>query len=240
MAGSLLAYKEGEITRLVLNRPSKANALDEELVDALIDAVSIAYHDKTQLLTLEGSGRSFFTGFDFTDYETFSEGELVLRFLRIEKLLQMVYHAPFVTVAFAHGRNFGAGADLVCACSRRIAAPGATFRMPGLRFGILLGTRRLAQRIGSERARQILAASQAFDAIAAQQMNFVHALAEPVEWPDLVREMSRTAALLDPSAKEMLHRLTIEDTRDVDMASLVESLIVPGLKERIRVFRETS
>jgi enoyl-CoA hydratase/carnithine racemase len=209
-------------------------------MEALLEAVTTAYHDKTQLLTIEGAGRNFSAGFDFTDYDTYSEGDLVLRFLRIEKLLQMVYYAPFVTVAFAHGRNFGAGADLVCACSRRIAAPGATFRMPGLRFGILLGTRRLAQRIGSERARQILAASQAFDAIAAQQMNFVHTLAEPVEWPDLVREMRATAALLDPSAKEMLHRLTIEDTRAMDMASLVESLIIPGLKERIRVFREAS
>jgi enoyl-CoA hydratase len=240
MADSLLTFKEGEITRLVLNRPHKANALDAELVEALLEAVSTAYHDKTQVLTLEGSGRNFSAGFDFTEYETFGEGDLVLRFLRIEKLLQQVYHAPFVTVAFAHGRNFGAGADLVCACSRRIAAPGATFRMPGLRFGILLGTRRLAQRIGSERARRILSASQAFDAIAALQMNFIHALAEPIEWPDLVREVRTTAALLDPSAKEMLHRLTIEDTRDVDMASLVESLITPGLKERIRVFRETS
>jgi len=75
-------------------------------------------------------------------------------------------------MAIAHGRNFGAGADLFVACDVRVAAPGTTFRMPGLRFGLQLGTRRLAQRIGNEAARGVLAESRTLDADAALELGF--------------------------------------------------------------------
>jgi len=68
----------------------------------------------------------------------------VLRFVRIEMLLQAVATSPARTVALAHGKVFGAGADLFACCHHRIAAAGTTFRMPGLKFGLMLGTRRFA------------------------------------------------------------------------------------------------
>ncbi|MCR2153265.1 hypothetical protein NSX49_23710, partial [Salmonella enterica] len=71
-----------------------------------------------------------------------SEGDLLLRFVRIETLLQRVAASPCLTVGLAHGRNFGAGVDLFGACKWRVSAPDASFRMPGLKFGLVLGTRR--------------------------------------------------------------------------------------------------
>ena len=109
--------------------------------------------------------KNFSAGFDFSSTaETATEGELLRRFVRIEQLLQAIWHAPFATMALAHGLNFGAGADLFVACDVRVAAPGTTFRMPGLRFGLQLGTRRLAQRIGNDAARALLADSSMIDA----------------------------------------------------------------------------
>jgi enoyl-CoA hydratase len=140
----LLIEKTGAISTLTLNRPDKANALNAGLAGALAGAVQAAHHDGTRLLVLKGNGRHFCAGFDFGGYEDASEGDLLLRFERIELLLQALYHAPFATLALARGRNFGAGVDLVLACGRRVAAPEAQFRMPGLKFGLQLGTRRLA------------------------------------------------------------------------------------------------
>ncbi|MGH8601146.1 MAG: enoyl-CoA hydratase/isomerase family protein, partial [Burkholderiales bacterium] len=148
MNDELIRTCERHVTRLTLNRPHKANALDSALIEALLDAVEYAYTDSTRLLVLEGRDRNFSAGFDFTGYQQQSEGDLVLRFIRIETLLQRLYHAPFATLALAHGRNFGAGVDIIGACSLRVATPDATFRMPGLRFGVVLGTRRLAARVG--------------------------------------------------------------------------------------------
>ncbi|MFA5916399.1 MAG: enoyl-CoA hydratase/isomerase family protein, partial [Burkholderiales bacterium] len=164
MSDQLLIEKTGPVSTLTLNRPDKANALDAGLVDALAAAVEAAQHDGTRLLVLKGNGRNFCAGFDFGGCEGASEGDLLLRFARIELLLQAVYHAPFATLALAQGRNFGAGVDLVLACGSRIAAPDAQFRMPGLKFGLQLGTRRLAARLGGDAARALLATSRTFGA----------------------------------------------------------------------------
>lgn len=240
MNDELIRKHEGHVTHLTLNRPQKANALSASLVEALLNAVEYAYTDGTRLMLLDGAGAHFCSGFDFTDYQAMSEGELALRFLRIETLLQQLYHAPFETLAFAHGRVFGAGADLVCACGVRVAAPGTTFRLPGLRFGVVLGTRRLAQRIGADHARAILHATRTFDADEAQVLNFLTHLVSQPQWPDFAARMRAECELLTPSAAVALHRQTVIDSRADDMAALAASVSAPGLKERIRRYREAN
>lgn len=126
--------RRGHTVFVTLNRPDKRNALDGKTVDALLHIVKAAAHDETRLLVLRGEGRSFCAGFDFSGFEDTSEGDLLLRFVRIEQLLQTLHHAPYHTLALAHGPCFGAGVDLICACAARIAAPSTTFRMPGLQF----------------------------------------------------------------------------------------------------------
>src|SRR5688572_23541817 len=127
MSDELVREHEGHVTRLTLNRPQKANALSAPPVEALTDAVEYAGTDGTRLLILDGAGSHFCAGFDFTDYQDASDGDLALRFIRIEMLLQALYHAPYETLAFAHGRVFGAGADLVASCGIRVAAPDTAF-----------------------------------------------------------------------------------------------------------------
>ena len=238
MDNELLRSHDGHVTRLTLNRPAKANALSASLVEALINAIEYAATDCTRLLILEGAGDHFCAGFDFTGYHEASEGDLVLRFVRIEHLLQQIYHAPFITLALAHGKIFGAGADLVCTCSTRIAAPGTTFRMPGLRFGLVLGTRRLAHRIGTDAARDVLATSRTFDADAALSMGFVTQIAAQDAWRTVTDAARVAADTLTRPALARLNEQTVPDTRAADMMALVESASVPGLKERIRIFRE--
>ena len=177
MDNELLRSHDGHVTHLTLNRPQKSNALCASLVEALLNAVEYAHTDGTRLLILDANGDNFCTGFDFSGYLEASEGDLVLLFIRIEHLLQLLYHAPFATVALAHGKNRGAGADLVCACSMRVAAAGTTFRMPGLRFGIVLGARRLAHRIRTDAASEALASGRTFDANAALELHFITRIA---------------------------------------------------------------
>jgi len=229
--------RSGATTRLTLNRPDKANALDTALVEALLDALQAAFASDTRLLVLAGAGRNFCAGFDFGGFEEAGEAELVVRFVRIELVLQALWHAPIPTVALVHGGAFGAGADIVCACERRIATPDARFRMPGFRFGIALGTRRLAARIGAASARRVLGASSVFDAPEALALGFVDTVAAPEAWPDQLAAIERDATRLAPEARATLNRLTVHDTADADLAALVRSASAPGLKERIRAFR---
>lgn len=236
---SPLAVARGDgVTRLRLARPDRANALDAALVDALLEAVRRAQSDGTRLLVIEGEGRNFSAGFDLTGCESASPGDLLLRFVRIEQLLQAVYHAPFATLALAHGRNFGAGADLFVACAIRVAAPDATFRMPGLRFGVQLGTRRLAARVGADAARMLLAESRTLEADESVTLGFAHRIAARDDWASLVALEADHAALLAPAATVRLHAATVADTRAQDMADLVASVAEPGLAERIKAYRD--
>lgn len=239
MSDELLRRHDNHVTRLTLNRPQKANALSAALVEALLDAVEYAATDGTRLLIVEGNGPHFCAGFDFSDFQAQSEGDLALRFIRIETLLQALYHAPYATLALAHGRVFGAGADLVACCSLRVAAADTTFRMPGLRFGVVLGTRRLAQRIGADRARDILATSRTFDAAQALANGFLTGIAPQDQWPALAGDTQAAAEALTPAAAAALHRCVITDSRAADMAELARSVSTPGLKERIRRYRES-
>lgn len=239
MDNELLRSHDGHVTRLTLNRPQKANALSASLVEALLNAVEYAHTDGTRLLILDANGDNFCAGFDFSGYLEASEGDLVLRFIRIEHLLQQLYHAPFATLALAHGKNFGAGADLVCACSMRVAAADTTFRIPGLRFGMVLGARRLANRIGADAAREVLASSRTFDANAALELHLITRIAARSEWPALTDAARKESNLLTQPAIARLNEQIVIDTRAADMAALVQSASVPGLKERIRMFRES-
>ncbi len=239
MDNELLRSHDGHVTRLTLNRPQKANALSASLVEALINAIEYACTDGTRLVIFEGNGNHFCAGFDFTGYHDASEGDLLLRFVRIEHLLQQVYHAPFATLVLAHGKIFGAGADLVCACGTRVAEPATTFRMPGLRFGLVLGTRRLAQRIGADTARDVLATSRTFDADEALKLRFVTEVVAQAGWPARIDTARKASDALTQPALARLNAQTVINTRAADMAALAQSASVPGLKERIRIFRDT-
>jgi enoyl-CoA hydratase/carnithine racemase len=218
---------------VVLDRAGKANALSASMVEALIAAVEEAHAARVPVLAFEGSGRNLSAGFDFGDYESQSEGDLVLRFVRIESLLQSIARSPCLTVAFAHGRNFGAGVDLFAACRWRIAAPEATFRMPGLAFGLVLGTRRFASIVGRETAREILESLDTFDAGRAQATGFVRRIAPREEWPAVLQEAVARARTLPAESRAALYRALDAAAHDADLADLVRSASAPGLKARI-------
>ena len=220
----------------MLDRAAKANALSAELVEALIAGVEEAHRARASVLAFRGEGKNLSAGFDFTGYEAQSEGDLLHRFVRIEMLLQAIATSPCLTVGFAHGRNFGAGVDLFAACRWRVATPDATFRMPGLGFGLVLGTRRFAALVGPDRARDILERLATFDAAAAQDMRFVTRIAATDDWPVIQDEARRTAGALAPEARANLHRVTAGTAGDPDLADLVRSAAAPGLKQRIALY----
>lgn len=233
----LLIKRQNDITHLIMNRPDKANALSAALVEEMLEAVEKASSDGTRLLVFSGNGSSFCAGFDFTGIDTESDATLAVRLIRIETLLQAVYHVSMPTIALAHGGVYGAGADLACVCARRVAAPGTRFRMPGLGFGIALGTQRFAERVGSSVARAILSETRMFDADEALRIGFVDAIIAQEGWSAVIEAAAKAARTLDPASVALLHELTVRDTRAADMAALARSATRPGLKERMVKYR---
>lgn len=233
-----------------IDRGDRGNALSGTLVETLIDVLAAAFNDASiERLLLCGRGRNFCTGLDLSDLDASSDGDLLLRLVRIETLLSMLWHAPILTVCVAHGRAWGAGADIFTACERRIALPDTTWRFPGVQFGILLGTRRLAERIGSDAARAVLTEARELDVAQACALGLAEG-ARIEELPDEAVPVAnaarkyaqswldrQTAPMIDPTLARTLRSVTRTDRSDEDLASLVRSAAQPGLKARIAAYR---
>lgn len=236
MSSLVRIEREGAAFRIQLVRTEKMNALSGAMVEALIDAVEQAHRENADVIVLEGEGKNFSAGFDFSDLDAQSEGDLLLRFVRIETLLQALRASPCLTVALAHGRNFGAGVDLFAACRLRYADKDATFRMPGLKFGLVLGTRHFASLVGPQAARTLLETAATFDAAHAREIGFVQALAPRDEWPALRRQAIERAAELPAASRAALYDTLADRGADEDLARLVRSAAALGLKQRIAAY----
>ena len=234
--GGIAVRREAACWTVALDRADKANALSAPMVEALIAALMQAEAARIPVVAFRGEGKNLSAGFDFTGYESESEGDLLQRFVRIESLLQAIARSPCLTVAFAHGRNFGAGADLFAACRWRIAAPGSTFRMPGLAFGLVLGTRRFAALVGRDDAREILESAATFGAERAHALGFARRIAAEDAWPSIVDEACAAARVLPEPGRAALYRTLDGGTDDADLADLVRSASAPGLKARIAAY----
>lgn len=225
--------RSGGVLTLTLARPERGNALASDLVEALLAAVQDAAADATlHTLVLRAVGRHFCTGLDLSDLETSRDADWLQRLVRIESLLQALWHCPLATVALAQGRTWGAGADLFAACETRLAAPDASFRFPGAQFGIVLGTRRLAARIGTDAARALVIGGGTLDASAARAIGLATALGT---------EPATIAPVVDPLTARAVRAASRADppgAADADLAALVRSAAEPGLKARIQAYRE--
>lgn len=225
--------------RLTLNRPDQANAVDDTLCIALLSVLYEAAKAGIRFVVLDANGKNFCGGFDLSGVDSLSEGDLLLRFVRIEQALQLLWDGPFVTVACGHGAVYGVGADLVAASTYRLGAPGCRFRFPGYRFGIALGTRRLGCVVGEQRARSILLSDATLDGAEAQAAGLLTHLNERTEWERIISGIGTSLdGLSDVAMTAVLANVRQDrDAGDRDLASLVQSASQPGIHQRIAAYQ---
>ena len=233
----LAITQSGDVHVFCLSRADIGNSLSTSLVEALHDGIDAFEAGRGRVM--RGSGRHFCTGFDLSDLDETTDGELLLRFVRIEQLLARLWAAPYPTIAEVQGRATGAGADLATACWRRIAQEGSRFSFPGAAFGLVLGTRRLASRIGEQAALDIIAAGKTLDAPAAESCGLVSRVVAKEEMDAARDEEIALARRLEPTAFAAISGAARSELAglDMDMAALVRSAARPGIRDRIAAYR---
>lgn len=232
-----LAYShEDKVGRITLNRSRYANALSADLVEALIDAVQACVDKKVELLVLRGHGAIFCGGFDLRGLDQETDASLAYRFLRLETLLQSIHYAPCQTLVYAQGAVSGAGADLMAACRKRLVAPDASFRFPGIRFGILLGTNRLLALIG-EKAYGVLLEQQKINSGLAVQLGLAQGLAQDADVGSLIEAEYSSLKRIPESTRRQLFAANTQQAA-VDMGILAKTVTEPGLKARMQAYWE--
>lgn len=236
MSTVIVRRSTGRVVELTLNRPDVGNALDLEMVDALLEALNEIDAAACDTIVLRGEGKGFCGGLNLSGLEDESDATLFWRLTRIEMLLQKLAGMPQQTVALAHRFAFGAGADLFAACRLRVAAPGTKFAFPGVRFGIALGTGRLARRVGPDAARAMLAATTPIPLEHALETGLAQEERAVEDWAAMIEEMAVATSSLDARMAEIVAERLNPGEDAADMAALVRSAAEPGLKDRIAAY----
>ena len=105
--------------------------------------------------------------------------------------------------------------------------------MPGLNVGLVLGTRRFAAIVGKDKAADILSGTKTFTAPEGRDIGFIHDLPEQEDWAQVRGDAVTTTRLLPAASRAALYAAIADDQIDTDLANLVRSAAVPGIKERI-------
>lgn len=129
----LLTHAELGILTLTLNRPDKLNAIDNELADALLQALDGARGNATvRAIRLRGEGRAFCAGRDVSAAPT--EQDLVL----VQAVSQAIVQHPKPVLAEVHGWTVGAGFEWMLNADIVVAAEGTRFKLPEATLGVFV------------------------------------------------------------------------------------------------------
>ena len=222
-----------EIVTIIFNRPVKYNSFSKEFIEELTLIFSKAVSLKPRLIVFEASGKGFSGGFDFSNIEKKSDEELILRFIKIEQLLQKIYYSSIPTIAFVHGACYGAAADLLVTCQWRIASKDSKFLMPGSKFGVILGTNRLVNLVGENNARDIIFRDEIIKAPDALNFGLITQISEKENWEAIKCTIfDKLENYKNFAYKNVLKRMR-KDERDSDLSELVNSITEGSIKQNI-------
>jgi hypothetical protein len=148
----VLVERDGSRVTVTLNRPEVRNAFDVAMRDGLVEALRFVAADPSiTAVDWRGAGENFCSGGDLSEFGTVPDpvtGHLVRMSRSAGVALAAV--ADRVT-AHLHGACVGAGIELPALARRVLAAPGTTFRLPEVTFGLVPGaggTATIPRRIG--------------------------------------------------------------------------------------------
>lgn len=176
----------GAIARLTINRPKVLNALNQQTIFELRDAVQeVARHSEWRALVVTGSGeKSFIAGADIREFNSLSPAaarDLAEAGQQVTRGFEML---PIPVIAAVNGYCFGGGFEFALACDFILASENAQMGLPEVTLGIIPGwggTQRLTRLIGPARARQMIYSGErlkAPQALAWGICNAVYPLAE--------------------------------------------------------------
>ena len=165
----VLFEKDGRIGRILLNRPEKLNAIDDDVPGLLQDAVLAAEHDPSiHVIVLSGKGKGFCGGYDLASYaenkgsNNVYQGENwdpladynfmwgnTQKFMSLWRCLKPV-------LCKVHGFAVGGGSDIALCSDMIFMAENARIGYMSTRLWGCPSTAMWVYRVGAERAKRIL------------------------------------------------------------------------------------
>jgi enoyl-CoA hydratase len=169
--------REGEVVRLFLNRPEKANALKSAMLEELRRALQGL---DARVVVLAGRGKTFCGGADVAELKSLNSATAGPFVEKIHNVCKAIRELPVPVVARLHGAVIGAGLEIAAACDLRVAAEDAKFAMPEVRLGIpsVVEAALLPRLMGSGRAAWLVLTGDAIDAHRALEWGLIEEISD--------------------------------------------------------------
>lgn len=184
-AAGLDVVVKGAALRVVIDRPTKRNALSRELLRALERVFTEhAANDELKIAVLSGAGdKSFAAGGDLRDLATIRTREGASEMAdQAKAALGRIRAFPVPVIAALNGDAMGGGAELAVACDFRIAAAHARIGFVQGRLNLSTawgGGIDLARLVGSSAALRVLCGGELLTPERALAIGLIDAVAGP-------------------------------------------------------------
>ena len=171
----ILTETRGRVGLITLNRPKVLNALNDQLVDELCNALFAFDADENiGAMVVTGSEKAFAAGADIAAMKDRSYMDMYTTnyLARWDRLTQVRKPVLAAVAGFA----LGGGCELAMACDMIIAADSAKFGQPEIKIGILPGaggTQRLPRAVGKSKAMDLVLTGRMMDAAEAERSGLV-------------------------------------------------------------------
>ena len=178
MYNHITSEKQGVVQLITLNRESKLNALNIELIQEIgkeIDRLNKEKSIRGIIITGKGN-KAFAAGADIAEFSEFNSKEGKTMSTNGGVVFNKIEQSSIPVIAAVNGFALGGGCELAMACHVRIASENARFGQPEVNLGLppgYGGTQRLTQIVGKGRALDMLISAKTIDAITALNYGLV-------------------------------------------------------------------
>lgn len=253
MSAILTLETTNAVAVLTLNRPEKLNALNNELLSAIVHALDRVELDAAvRAVVITGAGRAFSAGADIAAFQRHLQAgpaEAVAYFMRPgHRMTRRVESFPKPVIAAVNGLAFGGGCELVEACHIAVAAEGAMFSKAEVNIGIIPafgGTQRLPRNVGRKAALELILSGREFDAAEAARLGLVNRVVPAVDLRDavlgLASQLARKPLLTVAAALMAVHRgmdASIDDGLAIEEAAFARIAPTYDAQEGVAAFVE--
>jgi enoyl-CoA hydratase/carnithine racemase len=173
--------RRGQIGILSINRPERRNAMDRDLVVALVEAFRRFDADPAiAAIVLTGEAPGFCAGSDLKFIGRLSLEEMCRFEAETGDMARLVGFIRKPVIAAVEGFALGGGFILAMSCDLVVSSDSARWHLPEVPIGWLTpwGLGALVARVGAVAARKLCFASEAFDGSEAKRLGVADHLAE--------------------------------------------------------------
>ncbi len=244
---ALLVDRDGEVLVLALNRPAVANAMNQSMQTALVEALDASEHDgaiRAVLITAAGE-RVFSAGADqkeFADHPRVEAGGM-RRALLMRTLTRLLDH-PKPVVCAVRGKAIGGGWMLALTADEIVASDAASFSLPEIAHGMPtpIGAALLATRVHRAALHRIVQTGAAIDAAQALTLGLVDAVAAVDALASIALARARALAALDQAAfatnKRWINRQVRADLESAAVIATQASVANTSVAKAPRAMRD--